>query len=297
MAAGPRVRRRSPARALPDRHHRAARADRRRRRWTGSRATSTPTEAGCTTTTPTPTRATPEYNVVRHAGAVMGLYQAAGRGDAARAVDRRPRHRLGARQADVERDGWTTVVPGAAEMPTGRDGARSSPGSTSGARPTGDTALRRAAPPARALPRRADRAVRRGARARTTRSTTGPCRASTRSTTRARPTGRSPASTAPSRDEGWGKVADRIGAYLATKRDDVGGPLAADRGPLGGLRAVRDRAVPRTQAGRRSRRTSWATRAARPSCSAPRHAGSASASRRGARWCAARTSRAAVGTE
>ena len=45
--------------------------------------------------------------------------------------------------------------------------------------------------------------------------------ASTPSTTPGRPTGPSPASTGRSPDQGWGEAADRIGAYLATRRDEA----------------------------------------------------------------------------
>ena len=47
--------------------------------------------------------------------------------------------------------------------------------------------------------------------------------------------------------EGWGEVADRIGAYLATARRQGRAPLAADRRPLGGLRAGGDRDLPRAR--------------------------------------------------
>ena len=111
-------------------------------------------------------------------------------------------------------------VPRAARSPTGAT-ALLVAGLDIRREATGDRRYDDAAPPARALPRRPDRAVGRGARLVRPDPRPARCRASTRSTTRARPTGRSRASTAPSRGEGWGKVADRIGAYLATKRDDA----------------------------------------------------------------------------
>ena len=96
--------------------------------------------------------------------------------------------------------------------------------------------------------------------------------------------------------EGWGKVADRIGAYLATKRDDVEDhfPPIEDHWAAYGLSST----VQFPERGRPplTQRRARTTRAARPSCSARRRATSASEWGRGARSCAGRTSRAAAAT-
>ncbi len=84
-------------------------------------------------------------------------------------------------------------------------------------------------------------------------------------------------------DEGFGEVADRIGNYLATERDDVEDywPPIPDHWAAYGL--AETVAVPRARPSRaRSPTPSSPTPAARPGCSAARCAGSASRPGRGA---------------
>ena len=162
-------------------------------------------------------RAKPEYNVVRHAGAIEGLYQAAAAG-LPRALDSADRGTEWALDRLTTRDDWSTLFLGG-EIPTGAtallvaglDIRREATGD-----PRYDTLLRRLG---RFLVAQTE------------------------------PSGAVLASYDPIRDrpvpgeyskyytgeaywalarlhltfpgEGWGKVADRIGAYLATKRDDV----------------------------------------------------------------------------
>ena len=89
-------------------------------------------------------------------------------------------------------------------------------------------------------------------------------------------------------DEGFGAVADRIGAYLATTRDEAEDywPPIADHWAGYGLADTAERHA-------RSPRTSAPTRASRPGCSVPRRAGSRRGTGRGAPWSAAATSAAA----
>jgi len=164
-------------------------------------------------------RAKPEYNVVRHAGAVMGLYQAAAAG-LPRARDSADRGTAWTLDRLTTRDDWTTVFLGgdistgaAALFLAGLDIRREATGE-----------------------RRYDRLMRRLGRFLVAQT---------------EPSGAVLASYDPIRDrpvpgeyskyytgeaywalarlhltfpgEGWGEVADRIGAYLAAKRDDVEG--------------------------------------------------------------------------
>ncbi|HEX6653328.1 MAG TPA: hypothetical protein VF072_11340 [Thermoleophilaceae bacterium] len=162
-------------------------------------------------------RAKPEYNVVRHTGAVEGLYQAAAAG-LPRALDSADRGTEWARDRLTTRDGWSTVFLGG-EIPTGAT-ALLVAGLDIRREATGD--------------RRYDTLLRRLGRFLVAQT---------------EPSGAVLASYDPIRDrpvrgeyskyytgetywalarlhltfpgEGWGQVADRIGAYLATKRDDV----------------------------------------------------------------------------
>ena len=139
-------------------------------------------------------------------------------GAAGRAALRRPGHRMGARQAPRARRLGRARVAGPRSPPAR---PRSwSPGWPSAARPpaTRATTTCCAGSAASCSPRPSRRA--RCSR-HTTRRAGRRCPASTPSTTPARPTGRWRACTGPSRDEGWGEAADRIGAYLATSRDEV----------------------------------------------------------------------------
>jgi hypothetical protein len=164
-------------------------------------------------------RATPEYNVVRHAGAVMGLYQAAAAG-LPRALDSADRGTEWTLGRLTTRDDWTTVFLGG-EIPTGA-AALFVAGLDIRREATGE--------------RRYDRLMRRLGRflvAQTERS--GAVLASY-DAARDRPvpgeyskyyTGEAYWALARLHrtfpGEGWGEVADRIGAYLAAKRDDVEG--------------------------------------------------------------------------
>ena len=78
------------------------------RRPTGSPATRRPTAPGCTSTTPRPTRPIDDYNVVRHAGGIMGLYQAAGAAIPG-ALETADRGFAWAEDHLVERDGWAAL--------------------------------------------------------------------------------------------------------------------------------------------------------------------------------------------
>jgi small neutral amino acid transporter SnatA (MarC family) len=161
-------------------------------------------------------RATPEYNVVRHAGALMGLYQAAAAGlpNALQSADRGTGWAL---DRLTTRDDWSALLLG--EIPTGAT-ALLVAGLDIRREATGD--------------RRYDPLLRRLGRFLVAQT---------------EPSGAVLASYDPIRDrpvpgeyskyytgetywalarlhltfprEGWGEVADRIGAYLATKRDDV----------------------------------------------------------------------------
>jgi hypothetical protein len=162
-------------------------------------------------------RAAPEYNVVRHAGAVMGLYQAAGAGlpGALRSADRGTDwslHRL------IERDDWQAlalqgqVATGAtALLLAGLDIRRHA---------TGDT--------------RYDGVMRRLGRFLVAQTKPSGAVLATYDLTRDAPvpgeyskyfTGETYWALARLHLDfpgaGWGEVADRIGAYLATRRDDA----------------------------------------------------------------------------
>jgi len=164
-------------------------------------------------------RAKPEYNVVRHAGAVMGLYQAAAAG-LPRALDSADRGTGWTRDRLTTRDDWSAVFLGG-EIATGAS-ALFVAGLDIRREATGD--------------RRYDALMRRLGRFLVAQT---------------EPSGAVLASYDPIRDrpvpgeyskyytgeaywalarlhltfprEEWGEAADRIGAYLATKRDDVEG--------------------------------------------------------------------------
>jgi small neutral amino acid transporter SnatA (MarC family) len=164
-------------------------------------------------------KAKPEYNVVRHAGAVMGLYQAAAAG-LPRALGSADRGTGWARDRLTTRDDWSALFLGG-EIPTGGT-ALLVAGLDIRREATGD--------------RRYDALLRRLGRFLVAQT---------------EPSGAVLASYDPIRDrpvpgeyskyytgeaywalarlhltfpgEGWGEAADRIGAYLATKRDDVEG--------------------------------------------------------------------------
>ena len=111
---------RGAAGALPVGHRRRAASTRRRPPSTGSSATRTPTARGSTSTTPSDDSASPEYNEVRHAGATMGLYQAAAAGlpGALRSADRGIAWAL---DRLVERDDWAAFDgDGASRRPARR---------------------------------------------------------------------------------------------------------------------------------------------------------------------------------
>ena len=81
--------------------------------------------------------------------------------------------------------------------------------------------------------------------------------------------------------EGWGRVADRIGTYLATRRDEAEDhwpPIPDHWAAYGMAERVGGGVAP-------SAATRWTTRAGRPSCSGRRRAGWRSATGRGARSC------------
>ena len=243
----------------------------------GSSATSTPTARGCTSTTPTTTRS-PEYNEVRHAGVTMGLYQAAAAGlpGALGSADRGTEWAL---DRLVERDGWA-ALDADGRVTTGAT-ALLIAGLVSAGEATGDTRyddlLRRLGrflvaqtepsgavlasyDPARGAPvagRLLEVLHRRGVLG------AGP-----------------PAPRLPGRGLGRGRRSHRrLPGHLARRGR---GPLAADPRSLGGLRPGRDRRVPRAGPPAAHRGRGGATRAGRPSCSASRCAGSASASGPGA---------------
>ena len=164
-------------------------------------------------------RAKPEYNVVRHAGAVMGLYQAAAAG-LPRALDSADRGTDWTLNRLTTRDDWTTVFLGG-DIPTGA-AALFLAGLDIRRETTGE--------------RRYDRLMRRLGRFLVAQTEPSGAVLASYDPIRDRPvpgeyskyyTGE--AYWALTRlhltfpDEGWGEVADRIGAYLAAKRDDVEG--------------------------------------------------------------------------
>ena len=85
------VRRAGPAGALPGGHRRRADGTGRPRPSTGSPATRLDDGTWLYEYDAESDRDLGSYNIVRHAGAIMGLYQAATRGDPRRAGERRPR--------------------------------------------------------------------------------------------------------------------------------------------------------------------------------------------------------------
>ena len=279
--------------ALPVGHDGRAPTSRRRPPSIGSSATRTPTAAGSTSTTPRRTRATPEYNEVRHAGRDDGPLPGRGGGIARRVALRRPGHRMG------PRPGSSSATAGPRSRTAGRGQHRRD-------RPPGRRADAFAGrPPAT----RATTACCAGSAASSSRRPSRPARcsppttpargrrspASTPSTTRGRPTGPSPASTGPSRA--------RAGA----------------RPPTGSAPTWRPRATTSRITGRRSPITGPPTAPPRPWSSpsagadaltedeadyareqaelfGPRRGGSPSATGRGASWCGAATRPAAADT-
>ena len=167
-------------------------------------------------------------------GRSMGLYQAAAAGipGALHSADRGTA--MGARPAARARWlGRAHVADG--ETATGAT-ALLVAGLTVRREATGDYALRRRHAPTRTLPRRAGPAVGCGARVLRRGARRARYPASTPSTTRARPTGRSPGSTRAFPDEGFGEVADRDRRLPGDRARRSRGPLAGDRRPLGRLR-------------------------------------------------------------
>jgi small neutral amino acid transporter SnatA (MarC family) len=161
-------------------------------------------------------RATPEYNVVRHAGALMGLYQAAAAGlpHALRSADRGTGWALDRLTA---RDDWSALFFG--EIPTGAT-ALLVAGLDIRREATGD--------------RRYDPLLRRLGRFLVAQTEPSGAVLAMYDPTHDRPvpgeyskyyTGETYWALARLHltfpREGWGEVADRIGAYLATKRDDM----------------------------------------------------------------------------
>ena len=162
-------------------------------------------------------RAKPEYNVVRHTGAIEGLYQAAAAG-LPRALDSADRGTEWARDRLTTRGDWSTVFLGG-EIPTGAT-ALLVAGLDIRREATGD--------------RRYDPLLRRLGRFLVAQTEPSGAVLASYDPIRNRPvpgeyskyyTGETYWALARLHltfpGEGWGKVADRIGAYLATKRDDV----------------------------------------------------------------------------
>jgi small neutral amino acid transporter SnatA (MarC family) len=167
-----------------------------------------------------------EYNVVRHTGAVMGLYQAAAAGlpGAQRSADRGARWAL---DRLVERDGWAAVTfdgetaTGATALLVAGLGVRREA--------TGDTRydgvmrrlgrfIRAQVQPSGAVLASYDAARGAPVPGEYSKYYTGEAYWALARLHRAFP------------DEGWGEVADRVGAYLATARDETEGywPALAD---------------------------------------------------------------------
>jgi small neutral amino acid transporter SnatA (MarC family) len=162
-------------------------------------------------------RTTPEYNVVRHAGAVMGLYQAAAAG-MPRALSTADRGTAWTLDRLTTRDDWTTVFLGG-EIPTGAT-ALLVAGLDIRREATGDrrydTLLRRLArflvaqtQPSGAVLASYDPIHDRPVPGEYSKYYTGEAYWALARLHRTFPR------------EGWGEVADRIGAYLATKRDHM----------------------------------------------------------------------------
>jgi hypothetical protein len=162
-------------------------------------------------------RAKPEYNVVRHAGAIEGLYQAAAAGLPG-ALNSADRGTGWARDRLTTRDDWSTLFLGG-EIPTGAT-ALLVAGLDIRREATGD--------------RRYDTLLRRLGRFLVAQTERSGAVLALYDPIRERPvpgeyskyyTGEAYWALARLHltfpHEGWGKVADRIGAYLATKRDDV----------------------------------------------------------------------------
>ena len=185
-----------------------------------------------------------EYNVVRHAGVTMGLYQAAAAGlpGALRSADRGTEWAL---DRLLERDGWA-ALDGRGPGHHGRDRA---PGRRADDPPGGHGrhALRRRAAPARALPASLRPSRRARCSRRTTRRAGRRCPASTPSTT----PGEAYWALArlhrafPGEALGRGRGPHRRLPGDVARRGR--GSLAADPRSLGRLRHVRDRGVPRAR--------------------------------------------------
>ena len=253
-----RVRRGGAAGALPVGHAPASSGARPRPASTGSSAIRTPDGTWLYLYDADDDSTRAEYNVVRHSGATMGLYQAAAAGLPGALRLRRPGHRVGARQAPRARRLGRGRL-GRARSPTGAT-ALLVAGLVNRREATGDTRYDDGARPARALPRRSDRAV--GRRARVVRPGARRRRspASTPSTSPARRTGRWRASTGPS--------PTRVGARPRTasaptwRRRATRSRTTGRRSPITGPPTGWPRrwSSP-SAAGRRSPRTRWTTRA------------------------------------
>ena len=232
-----------------------------------------------------------EYNEVRHAGVTMGLYQAAAAGlpGALRSADRGTEWAL---DRLVRRDGFAALA-GVDRVTTGAS-ALLAAGLDIRREATGDPRYDDELPSSGASSR-----LRPSGRARCWPSTTGragsPLPASTRSTTRARRTGRWRACIGPSRARGGARpptASVPTWPARATRSRTTSRPFPITGPPTERRRPWRSPSA----AARRSPATSWTTRAGRSSCSAPRRAGSPSNTARGASWCGAATSPAAAGT-
>ena len=218
-----------------------------------------------------------EYNPVRHAGVDDGPLPGRGGGLAGRAALRRPRHRVGARQAARARRLGRARPP--TRVATGAT-ALLAAGLVIRREATGDTryddVLRRLGrfllaqtEPSGAVLASYDPARGAPVAGEYSKYFTGEAYWALARLHRTFP------------GEGWGEAADRIGAYLATSRDDVEDhwpPIPDHWAATAWPRPWRSPSA----AARRSPRPRWTTRAGRPSCSACRSAGSASASGPGA---------------
>ena len=179
-------------------------------------------------------RETPSaYNVVRHAGAVMGLYQAASAGIPG-ALESADRGVAWVRQHLLERDGWTavsyegrTAVGASALLAAGLVERRLTTGETDG-----DDLIRGLArfmaaqtEPSGAVLAEFDASTGSATPGSYSKYYTGEAYWALARVHRLFPS------------EGWGAVADRIGDYLATRRDDVEGywPPLADHWAAYGL--------------------------------------------------------------
>jgi small neutral amino acid transporter SnatA (MarC family) len=160
--------------------------------------------------------APPEYNVVRHAGAAMGLYQAAAAG-LPRALRSADRGTAWALDRLLENDGWAALAPVPGEVDTGAT-ALLVAGLTIRREMTGETRYDRVmrrmgrflvaqTEPSGAVDAEYDRAREAPIRGKYSKYFTGEAYWALARLHLAFP------------GEGWGKTADRIGAYLATKRD------------------------------------------------------------------------------